>query len=78
MTSKPYVGIKGSKREVFRSSKTPTAASHGHRFGGVIGPFTTVGGAEVMAKYGGNNPHLRDVADAERMAKRLRKEGKLR
>ena len=70
MKTKIYVGVKGAKRKVFRSAKTPTFASHGKRFAAVIGPFRTKAGAEAMAKYGRNNPHLQTVADAERMAKK--------
>jgi hypothetical protein len=67
-----YVGISGKGREVFRSKKTPTDSSHGKKYGAAIGPFRTRRGAEIMAKYGANNPHIRSVADAERMAKRGR------
>jgi len=70
-----YIGIKGLDRikrldwEIFRSSSTPTKESHGHLYSGSIGPFRTRKGAEVMIKYGShNNPHLRCVADAERIA----------
>lgn len=66
-----YVGLtKQGARKVFRTAKTPTQASHGDRFMAVIGPFRTVAGANVMAKYGRNNPHLQTVAEAEKMAKR--------
>ena len=70
--SKLYVGVKGIKRAVFRSVGVPTASSHGHLYGAVIGPFRTKGGAKVMAEYGRNNPHLQTVSDAEKMAKQLR------
>ena len=74
--TKIYVGVKGAKREVFRSLQTPTQQSHGHRYTVVIGPFRTRGGATVMAQYGRNNPHLQTVTDAERMAKELALRGK--
>jgi len=64
-----YVGLKGGHREVFKSKETPTETSHGRKYGSVIGPFRTKRGAEVMAKHGGNNPHIRSVSDAERLAK---------
>ncbi len=66
-----YVGIKGATREVFRSARTPTSASHGSKYNAVIGPFRTVGGANVMAKYGRANPHIQTVSEAEKMAKQL-------
>ena len=64
-----YVGLKSGHREVFKSKKPPTEASHGRKYGSVIGPFRTKRGAEVMARHGGNNPHIRSVSDAERLAK---------
>ncbi len=63
-----YVGCKGGRREVFRSEQRPTQQSHGHLYMAVIGPFRTKRGAEFMARCGGNNPHVRCVADAERIA----------
>ncbi len=71
--SKLYVGVNGRRREVFRSTRTPTENSHGDRFKATIGPFRTLGAAKIMAEFGGNNPHLQTVADAERMAKARRK-----
>jgi hypothetical protein len=70
--SKLYVGLKiaTQSREVFRADETPTEASHGAKYDAVIGPFRTKRAAVIMATYGGNNPHLLCVADAERMAKR--------
>lgn len=70
-TGRIYVGLRGSIREVFRSSQTPTFPSHGKRYNAVIGPFRTIGGAKVMAEYGRNNVHLQTVGDAEKMAKQL-------
>lgn len=65
-----YVGISdlGVKRETFTSYSEPTEKSHGHKYAAVIGPFRTKRGAEYMAKYGRNNPHLQHVDDAERLA----------
>jgi len=66
-----YVGLKdGGKRETFRSAETPTEGSHGRLYLAVIGPFKTRRGAEFMAEYGGGNPHLQCVDDAERIARR--------
>lgn len=64
-----YVGIKGSKREVFRSATKPTEESHGHQYVAVIGPFRTLQGAKFMATYGEGNPHCQTVAEAEKLAK---------
>jgi len=72
MASRIYVGVKGSTRKVFRSEKIPTHQSHGDKYSAVIGPFRTKAGAEVMAKYGRNNPHLQTVSEAEKMAKQLK------
>jgi len=72
MTVRYYVGVNKGVRKVFRSSHIPTAASHGRLYAAVIGPFRTKGGADVMAKYGGNNPHLQTVTEAEKMAKQLK------
>ena len=68
--SRIYVGVRGGFREVFHSVFTPTEASHGHLYGAVIGPFRTFKAARIMAHYGGGNPQLQSVADAERLAKR--------
>jgi len=65
-----YVGLKAGNRHLFCSTSTPTERSYGRRYGAVIGPFRTKAGASCMAKYGGaHNPHLRNVSDAERMAR---------
>jgi len=73
---KYYVGSDSRKNrwEVFRSASAPTEKSHGDRYRAVIGPFRTKAGADVMAKYGRNNPHLLTVSEAEKMAKRLKGE----
>jgi len=70
-TSRIYVGVKGEAREIFRAFSTPTQETHGSLYAAVIGPFRTKKGAEFMAKYGKNNPHVQTVADAERLAKEL-------
>jgi hypothetical protein len=71
MKTKLWVGLgTGCMREVFRCPNTPTSNSHGHLYGAVIGPFRTLRGANFMAKYGANNPHCRNVFEAEKLAKR--------
>ena len=54
----------------FRCLIPPDEKSHGNLFAAVIGPFRTKRGADFMAKHGQGNPHLRCVADAERIANR--------
>ena len=78
--SRIYVGRRYSAENpdvmvsrIFRSKTVPTHESHGSEFIYVIGPFRTVRGAEMMAMYGHNNPHLQTVGDAERMAERASK-----
>lgn len=68
--AKYYVGLKGRKREVFKSIETPIYATHGHLYGASIGPFYTKRGAEYMAKH----PHCVDVRTAEQTAKRIAQE----
>ncbi len=79
MSSRLYVGVKvsaftlegqqtGNVRTVFRSPSVPTVSTHGTLYNYCIGPFRTKRGADFMANYGGNNPHLQTVADAERIA----------
>jgi len=68
--TKYYVGRKGTKGEVFTSSKTPTADTHGHLYRAVTGPFRTKKGAMFMAECGYNNPHCSTVSEAERLAKK--------
>lgn len=63
-----YVGLQGSKREIFRPVAEPTRESHGDQYAAVIGPFRTVRGAEFMRDNGAGNPHCQCVADAERIA----------
>jgi hypothetical protein len=60
--------------EIFRTSKEPTEASHGHKYSNAIGPFRTKLGAEVMLHARGS-PTIQTVSDAEKIAKGI-KEGK--
>ena len=53
----------------FRSSTIPTKESHGHLYTAVIGPFRSKVGASYFARYGRNNPQIRTVDDAERLAR---------
>jgi hypothetical protein len=72
-TNRLYVGAKNGpplSYEVFRSPFEPTHDSHGDIYLYVIGPFQTRRGADYMAKYGRNNPHLQHVSDAEYFARR--------
>lgn len=48
---------------------TPTKESHGYLFTAVIGPFKSKVGASYFARYGQNNPDIRTVGDAERVAR---------
>jgi hypothetical protein len=66
-----YVGVNGiaNFRELFRSNYKPSEASHGKKYGAVIGPFRTIRGAKAMVHFGGNNPHMQSVSDAERIGK---------
>lgn len=63
-----YVGLSGTTREVFKSPTRPTEEVYGERYAAVVGPFRTRNGAEFMRKHGQNNPHCRNVAEAERLA----------
>lgn len=54
---------------LFRSAQIPTRESHGQRFTAVIGPFRSKVGASFFARYGRNNPQIRTVKDAERLAR---------
>jgi hypothetical protein len=64
-----YVGLREGRRFVFNSPETPTVATHGSRYSSVIGPFRTKRAAILTAVTGGVNPHIRTVADAERIAR---------
>ena len=69
--SKYYVGSNCSAgvRLVFKADENPTQESHGHLYKSVVGPFRTKRGAMFHAAVGANNPHVRHVNDAERIAK---------
>jgi hypothetical protein len=69
MKHKIYVGLNGAKREIFRSTMEPTREVYCEIYHAVIGPFRTTKGAIFMRDYGANNPHCRNVADAEALAK---------
>lgn len=60
-----YVGCKGGSRIAFATATTTNIGD----YAALIGPFRTKRGAQFMARYGRNNPHIRNVADAERLAK---------
>ena len=68
-----YVGCNSGNdefpRQTFTANDEPTRKSHGKRFAAVIGPFDTPLAADIMVRWGANNPHLQHVDDAERMAK---------
>jgi len=69
-STRPYVGVNlDYSYEVFRSGVRPTDRTH-PQYLYVIGPFRTAEGATLMAEKGRGNPHLRCVADAERMVKK--------
>jgi hypothetical protein len=68
---KIYLGLKQNNREVFKSATTPTQESHGHLYNAIVGPFRTMRGAKFMRDHGARNPHVQNVADAERIAKQL-------
>jgi hypothetical protein len=64
-----YVGLgAGSLRVPFQATATPTAEAF-PQYGAVVGPFRTKRGADYLARYGFLNPHVRCVADAERLAR---------
>ena len=71
MRAKYYLGHggNGGPPQVFKSAAEPTAASHGHLYAAVLGPFRTKRAAVWMAAHGEGNPHARCVADAERLCK---------
>ena len=74
-----YVGHNatvGKRPEVFKSLTPPTAASHGHLYAAVVGPFRTLRAA-ILDATTYPNPHIYHVDDAERIARRLAREGRL-
>lgn len=66
-----YIGLAngGRIRKTFTSDVTPTQATHGAEYAAVVGPFRTKRGAMFHAAVGAANPHVRNVADAERIAR---------
>lgn len=76
MSNRIYVGKTGKRYDIFRSDITPEREQFGHLYRAVIGPFRTMAGARVMARYGEANPHLGSVRDAEAMAKQYPEMGK--
>ena len=73
MTPRYFVGCKpGQLRIVFSCTSAPTAESY-PQFGYAIGPFRTRRAAVLMASAAAvNNPHIRTVADAERIARQAK------
>mgnify|MGYP003420727257 FL=1 len=69
-TAKLYVGTNSKKgvRRAFKSTKTPTEASHGHEFAAVLGPFRTKRGAEWCASHPGAWGSIAQMEDAAREA----------
>ena len=67
--SKLWVGYDGTGYRVFRNDVKPSESSHGQWFTHCVGPFRTVRGACFFARCSIGNPHIRTVADAERIAK---------
>lgn len=65
-----YVGRRNGRAAVFTAEFTPTQESHGHLYASVMGPFRTKRGATFDAAFGLNNPHVRHVNDAERIARK--------
>lgn len=65
---KPYLGLVGIERTVFRHSGKITDGC-GLPYNAIIGPFKTLRGARFMRDFGFNNPHLQTVEDAENLAK---------
>ena len=70
--AKNYLGLKreDNKREIFKCEFEPTWLSHGADYNCVIGPFRTMRGAIFMRDHGENNPHCRNVAEAEKLGKK--------
>ncbi len=54
---------------LFHSAQIPTKESHGQRFTAVIGPFKSRVGASYYARYGRDDPRIRNADDAERLAR---------
>lgn len=74
MTQKYYVGFrKDKKAQLFKSDKTPTQSSHGDKYYGVVGPFKTKAGAQLMVDGGFANPHTQTVSQCEEISAKRRK-----
>ena len=74
MAQKFYVGRKQGRQMIFKSDTIPTRETHGHLYDSVMGPFRTKRGAMFQVAFGANNPHVQQVSDAERIAKRVANE----
>lgn len=61
------------KWEIFWYVGKPTNNTHGKKYLCVVGPFKTQEGALFMRDHGTDNPHCQCVADAERLAKKMKK-----
>jgi len=67
-----YVGIRPEgTRHVFYMAVVQPTQELCPQYSSVIGPFRTKRGAQFMATYGANNPHVQCVRDAERIAKSM-------
>jgi len=58
----------------FASLVNPTKETHGHLYTCAQGPFRTRLAARWYNLYGWGNPHVRTVADAERLAREAARE----
>ena len=67
--SRWYVGRTGGELVAFKCSTIPTSTSHGDEYTYVIGPFKTKRGAVWAQQFGLDNPHFRNVQDAEQLAR---------
>ncbi len=59
---------------LFASARTPTQETHGHLYTCAQGPFQTRLAARWFNRYGWGNPHVRTLADAERLAREAARE----
>ena len=59
---------------LFASAHPPTKETHGHLYTCARGPFRTRLAARWFNRYGWGNPHVRMVADAERLAREAARE----
>jgi hypothetical protein len=72
----PYYLGKRSQGDwvLFSSACIPTQETHGHLYTCAQGPFRTRLAARWFNRYGWGNPHVRTVADAERLAREAARE----